>query len=155
MIETPVIIQIERRLTAVIPISIPRSEIRSVMGPALQELMEVVAEQKIPRDGAWFAHHFQIDPEIFDFEVGVPVARAIQPQGRVRPSEWPAMTVARTILHGPYGGLPKAWAEFNAWIESNNYKPGPEVWECYLSGPEVDRDPASFRTELSRPVKTW
>jgi len=64
----------------------------------------------------------------------------------------PATTVARTVFQGPYEGLGAAWGEFDAWIVANGHTPGPDLWECYVAGPESSSDPASWRTELNRPL---
>ena len=67
-------------------------------------------------------------------------------------SEVPAVRVARTVYRGPYEGLGPAWEEFMAWIAGEGHTQGPDLWEVYLSGPESDPDPATYRTELNRPL---
>jgi effector-binding domain-containing protein len=152
MIETPEILESTARRTAVIRLTVPRAEIRHVMGPAMQEVMAAVAAQAIAPAGPMFSYHFRMDPEVFDFEVGVPVAAPVAPAGRVQPGALPATRVARTVYHGPYEALGRAWGEFGAWIEANGHKPRPDLWECYVAGPESSPDPASWRTELNRPL---
>ncbi len=152
MIDTPQITQSTAQLTAVIRLTIPRAEIRNVMGPAISEVMAAVAAQGISPAGPVFSYHFRIDPDTFDFEVGVPVAKPVSPAGRVKPGELPAKKVARTVYHGGYEGLGAAWGEFGAWIAANGHKPGPDLWECYVAGPESSPDPANWRTELNRPL---
>jgi effector-binding domain-containing protein len=93
-----------------------------------------------------------MDPDIFDFEVGVPVAAPISVAGRVKPGHLPAATVARTVYHGGYEGLASAWGEFMAWITAEGHMPAPNLWECYVAGPESSPDPANWRTELNRPL---
>ena len=73
MIDTPQVIQVAPQLTAVIRLTIPRAQIREVMGPGIGELMGRVAAQGIAITGPVFSHHFRMDPEVFDFEIGVPV----------------------------------------------------------------------------------
>ena len=51
----------------------------------------------------------RMDPDTFDFEVGVPVA-------------------------------------------AGGHTPAPDLWECYVAGPESGPDPAAWRTELNRPL---
>jgi effector-binding domain-containing protein len=136
----------------VIRLKIPREEIQQVMGPAIEEVRAAVAAQGLALAGPWFSYHLRMDPEVFDVEVGVPVASPVHPAGRVEPSQLPAATVARTVYHGPYEGLGPAWGEFDGWIEAEGHKPGPNLWEFYGSGPESDPDPASYRTELNRPL---
>ena len=67
--------------------------------------MAAVAAQGIAVCGPWFTHHRRMPSEVFDFEIGVPVATTIAAAGRVKPSQWPALRVARTVYHGPYEGL--------------------------------------------------
>ncbi|MGD8277006.1 MAG: GyrI-like domain-containing protein [Gemmatimonadota bacterium] len=152
MIEAPNVTQTAARLTAVIHVTIPREEIRNVMGPGIGELMTVIADQGIDPAGPWFTHHFGMDPEVFDFEIGVPVAAPVTASGRVRTSDWPAMKVARAVHHGTYEGLGAAWRELDAWIDAQGLTPAPDLWECYVTGPDSNADPASWRTELNRPL---
>lgn len=122
------------------------------MGPAMQEVMDKVAAQGIAFTGPMFSYHFKMDPEVFDFEVGVPVAAPVAPAGRVQPGRLPARKVARTVYHGDYEQPGQAWGEFGAWIVANGHKPGPDLWESYVAGPESGPDPAQWRTELNRPL---
>ncbi|MEX2263077.1 MAG: GyrI-like domain-containing protein [Bryobacteraceae bacterium] len=152
MIDTPQITQSATQLTAVIRLTIPREEIRNVMGPGIGELMATVAAQGIAPTGPVFSYHLRMSPDIFDFEIGVPVTEPVSPAGRVKPGHLPVTTVARTVYHGGYEGLGAAWGEFNSWIAANGYTPGPDLWECYVAGPESNPDPANWRTELNWPL---
>lgn len=152
MLDTPQVTQTAPQQTAVIHLTIPRAEIRNVMGPGIGELMATVAAQGIATAGPWFTHHLRMDPNIFDFEIGVPVTAPVAAAGRVKGGELPATRVARTVYRGPYEGLGAAWGEFDAWIAAEGYKTAPDLWECYVAGPESSPDPASWRTELNRPL---
>ena len=152
MIDAPRVVAVASRPAAVIPFVIPRAEMPKVMGPAIQELLATLASQGIAPAGPVFAHHLRMPQGMFDFEVGVPVSSPVAAAGRVQPGELPSATVARTIYRGPYEGLPSAWGEFMAWIESEGHSPAPDLWEVYLTNPESTPDPADWRTELNRPL---
>ncbi len=152
MIEKPQIVRTAAINTAVIHLVIPRSELRSEMGPAHKELMIALAEQGIALAGPWFTHHLRLVPNIFDFELGVPVTSPCKPLGRVKPSQLPAGTVARIVYQGNYDGIPSAWSQLNTWIKAQNRKHGPNLWENYIIGPEANPDPTTWRTELNRPL---
>ena len=154
MLDEPQIVTTEARHAAVIRLTIPRDEIRTVMGPAMGEVMAAVAAAGLAPTGPMFSHHFRMDPGIFDFEVGVPVASPITASGRVQPGELPAKTVVRTVYHGPYEELGAAWGEFMDWIEAKGLKPAADLWECYVTGPESGPDPATWSTELNRPLSS-
>jgi effector-binding domain-containing protein len=152
VLDTPQITQTEAQQTAIIRLTIPRDEIRNVMGPGIGELMATVAAQRIAPAGPWFTHHLRMDPGTFDFEIGVPVMAPVTATGRVKPGQLPATKVARTVFHGSYEGLGAAWREFDAWIADKGHTPAADLWECYVAGPESNPDPATWRTELNRPL---
>lgn len=152
MIDTPQIVQTAVQPTAIIHITVPRSEIRSVMGPGYGELMATLGAQGIVPAGRWFTHHLRMTPDTFDFELGVPVTAPVAAAGRVTTGQLPAATVARTIYYGPYEGLASAWPQLDAWIVAQGRTPAPSLWETYLTDPSSSPDPATWRTELTRPL---
>ncbi len=152
MIDTPHITQSTAQHTACIHLITPRAQMMQVFGPAIEELVATLSAQGMPPTGSAFAHHFKMSPETFDFEVGFVTAAPITPAGRVKPSLWPATKVARTVYHGPYDGLPAAWGEFDAWMKANGLAQAEDLWEHYVAGPHSSPDPATWRTELYRPL---
>ena len=152
MIDTPQIVQTELVVAAVLRMTVPRAEIKLVMGNGMKELLQTVNDQKVLMAGPIFSHHFTMDAARFDFEIGVPVKSAVRPAGRVRPGSLPAARVARTVYHGDYEGLGAAWGEFEQWLKANGHTPAPDLWEVYLAGPESNPDPSRWRTELNRPL---
>ena len=144
MIDPPQILQTKPQLTAVIPLTIPKDQIREVMGPGITELMSTLAAQGVKPTGTWF--------DSWDFEICVPTNVPVAAAGRVRPSQWPAMKVARAIHHGDYEGLSDSWEEFMGWIEEQGHDPAQDQYQCYVVGPETSDDPADWRTELFKPI---
>jgi effector-binding domain-containing protein len=152
MIETPSLRNVEAQTTAVIRLTIPRSEIQKVMEPAIREVIETLTGQGIAPAGPVFSQHFRLEPEIFDFEVGVPVTKPVAPAGRVVAGRMPACRVAQTVHHGPYEELGAAWGEFMQWLQKEGLARQGMLWERYVTGPETTPDPAGWRTELNVPV---
>ena len=152
MLDTPQIIQTSVQEAATIRLTIPRNEMMKVFGPAVGELLTVLAEQGVEPVGAVFAHHLKMSPDIFDFELGVKVSAPVKPAGRVKPGQLPAAKVARTVYSGPYDGLPAAWGEFVKWMKANDHEQAEDLWEVYSVGPQSSPDPTNWRTELNRPL---
>lgn len=152
MLEKPLITRTTTQALAVLHQTVPRAEIRNVMGPGLAEVRSAAAAQGVAVTGPWLTHHLRMDPDVFDFGICVPVASPITATGRVRPGQWPAGWVARTVYHGSYEGLGAAWGEFLAWMEAEGHTAAKDLWEVYLTGPESTDDPAMWRTQLSRPL---
>ena len=152
MIDAPQITQTAEQNAAVIHLTISREEMPKVFGAAMDELMEAIAVQGVSPAGPVFAHHLKMESGIFDFELGVPVKEPVSAAGRVKPGKLPAATVARTVYHGPYAGLPGAWGQFDAWIKSSGHTQAEDLWERYVDGPHSHPDPSDWRTELNRPL---
>jgi effector-binding domain-containing protein len=152
MLATPQIIETKVQEAAVIRLTIPRSEMMKAFGPAVGELMSVLAAQGVEPVGAVFAHHLKMTPDTFDFELGVKVSAPVTAAGRVQPGQLPGAKVARTVYSGPYEGLPSAWGEFDKWMRANGHAQAENLWELYSVGPQSSPDAANWRTELNRPL---
>ena len=90
MLEKPQIVQSPARQSAIIRLTVPRAEIQNVMGPGLSEILAALVKQGIAPAGPWFNHHLRMVPNIFGFEISVPVPSPIKAVGRVKPGELPA-----------------------------------------------------------------
>ena len=152
MIDTPTIVQTEPLHYAALHVTCALSEMSKIMGPGIAEVVAALKALDVQPVGPWFTHHFHRPVDTFDFEICFPVAEAIEPQGRITPDIWPAMTVARTIYHGNYSGLPHAWPELDQWMKAENHLQGTDFWERYLVNPNDDPDPNEWRTELNWPL---
>jgi effector-binding domain-containing protein len=152
MLDSPEITESPSQPAAVIRITVPRDQIREVMGPGINELRATLAAMGVTPNGPWYTRHLRMDPAVFDFEIGLPVATPVSASGRVQPGELPAARVARTSYRGGYEGLPAAWGELDAWIKDNGHAPERSLWEVYAEGPESGTDPGQWRTELYRPI---
>jgi effector-binding domain-containing protein len=150
--EAPRVVETPPRVAAALHLVIPRSEIRSAMGPGLNEVMAAIKAQGAEPAGPWFTHHRKMDPSMVDFEICVPVTAPMPPHGRVTLLDIPATTAARMIDRGSYEGLSGAWGRLMAWIETEGHTPAPDLFECYVAGPETGIDASQWRTELVRPL---
>ena len=138
---------------AAIHLTIPRNEIQKVMGPTLQELHGVLAAQGVTPSGSWFTHHLEMTPDVFDFEVCLPIAAPVVETGRVVNRAFASRRAARLVYRGGYEGLSKAWGGLMQWIDAQGQTPAPDLFECYAAGPETGAPPAAWRTELTRPLR--
>jgi effector-binding domain-containing protein len=150
VIESLRVIKTTAQLTALIPILVSRDDIRKAMGPGLAELKAAVAAQNVAVTGPWFTHHLRNPGEVFDFEICLPVATPVAPANRMKPGQWPAMSMVQTTYHGGYEGLGSAWGEFIGMIKAAGHKNAEGLYESYAVGPEMSADPAAWRTVLSK-----
>jgi effector-binding domain-containing protein len=135
MIDPPTIVKTAATRAAIVHLTIPKAAIQKEMGPGIAEVRAALAAQDIEATGPWFTRHYKMDPEVWDFDIGVPVAKPVAPTGRVQDGELPAATVARTIYHGGYEGLAGAWPKLDAWIAEQGRTGAASLWETYLVDP--------------------
>jgi effector-binding domain-containing protein len=154
MLKTPELIDVTPQTTAVIRLRIRREECRQHWEPAIKELFSVLGSQGIAPAGPVFDHHFSMPEDHFDFEIGVPTSKPVRPSGRVIASERPAFRAVKAVLEGDYEQFPEAWPEFMKWIDDQGIDTAADFWQIFAKGPESDPDPASWRTELIRAVKS-
>ena len=69
MLATPEIIQTNAQAAAVIRLTIPRSEMMKVFGPAVGDLMTTLAAQGVEPVGAVFAHHLKMNSGHLRFRI--------------------------------------------------------------------------------------
>ena len=154
MIDAPTITQASAQPTAVVHLTIPKDAIQREMGPAREEVMRTLAEQGATPSGPWFSRHFRMDPAVWDFEVGVPVAAPIAATGRVvelarcPPAAWRARTTAVATRDSVPDG-----ASSTPGSATRDCGTEGSLWESYAAGPESGAEPAGWRTELSRPLR--
>jgi len=148
MISPPEVETTTEITTAVILLVIPREEMAKYMDPAIKEILATVVGQGIALTGPCVAFHHRRPTDTFDFELGFPVARPIEPTGRVVNSVLPAVKVVRTLYRGSYDGLPQAWQALHVWVGENGLASDGRFWESYLNNPAQVADPNDYETEL-------
>jgi effector-binding domain-containing protein len=48
--------------------------------------------------------------------------------------------------------MEKTYAELQEWMAEQGLRPATLMWECYLSDPRAEPDPAAWRTEIFWPL---
>jgi len=145
----PEVITTQALHTAVIHLVIPGRDMPRYMDPAIQEIMKALKDQGVQPTGPMFSYHHRRPSDTFDFELGFPVVKAIKPMGRVVSGTLPAEKVVRSVYHGPYEELGRAWGELQAWVREQKIAESGRFWECYLDNPAEVEDPKDYRTELN------
>ena len=116
MITEPLIAHKPERRTATIHLVVPPMDMPKYMDPAIQEVLQVLAEQGVKPMGPLFSYHHRRPADTFEFEIGFAVNGEVKPQGRVKPSTLPASRVVSSLYTGPYEGLGGAWGELERWV---------------------------------------
>lgn len=149
MITPPKLTTSTEQATASIHLVIPAMEMGRYMDPAIDEIIKVITKQGVSITGPMFSYHHRRPSDTFEFEIGFPVSKAVEEEGRVKNSSLPAVKVARTVYQGPYEQLGKAWGELQSWVRERKLAESGRFYECYLNNPDEVKDPREYRTELN------
>ena len=98
--------------------------------------------------GPPFGLYREFDPDRVVCDAGTAVEVVPPETGRVKVIELPGGRVARALHTGPYEQLAISYAELSRWIEAQGERPGPTMWEVYLTDPETEPDPDRWQTEI-------
>jgi effector-binding domain-containing protein len=101
--------------------------------------------------GAPFARYLSFGDRI-RAEIGFPVMRPAPDIGRVVPGRLPGGRVASIVHVGSYDGLEQTYGLLTRWLAELGLQATGPLWEVYWSDPEVETDPATWRTEIFAPV---
>lgn len=143
---------IESQTAAVVRGTVPMSELSAFFERAFHAVMAAAAAQEVEITGPPFGYYPSEPTETVEVAAGFPTARALEPVDEVVPLELPAGTAAVTVHTGPFDTLAETYAQLEAWMQEEGRHPVGPMWERYLSDPETEPDPATWRTEIVWPV---
>jgi effector-binding domain-containing protein len=138
----------------------PMGELPGVLPKLWKEVLAWLGKERVAPAGAPLLRYLVIDmPKRIEIEVGVPVAKALKGNGRVRPGVLPAGRYVVLTHGGPYDGMVQANADLQAWAKKRGIrwqvrrtKLG-SAWagraEFFLKDPGNEQDPRKFETEIA------
>lgn len=85
-------------------------------------------------------------------EAGFAVSDHVEASGDAHRLLLPGGRAVRAMHVGPYDTMPRTYADLHAWMARQGLRPAATMWECYLSDPVTEPDPATWRTLIVWPV---
>jgi len=139
--------------TAVVHITTEPKGIGQAMGEALPKAFAAIARSGGHPVGPPFTKYTTYSETSVEFEAGVPVDTPFAGAGDVVPGELGGCEAAVAMHLGPYDTIGTTYRALQAWIEGQGRRPSTVMWERYLSNPDTEPDPATWRTEVVWPVE--
>ena len=155
----PIIDERPERHTAGIRLKAPIRDFKKIIPPTLTEVLGWVREHGVQTGDPPFMRLYVIDMDgEMDLELGVPVARPIQPDGRITPGVLPAGRYASLIYTGRDRGYAgnsvlirwgqKQGLEWDHWDD-----PAGDAFACryesFLTDPAEEPDHKKWKTEVA------
>lgn len=147
------IIERDEQPTAAVRERVPISELPAFFARAYHRTMTALQAQGVHPTGPPFAkYHGAPTDGAADVEAGFPVSAPVTPEDGVVAGALPGGKVVEAVHVGPYDTMEKTYHEMMKWIGERKLTPGDVMWETYLSDPQSEPDPATWRTQIFWPV---
>ena len=149
-----VVLQVADVPTVVVSVvDYPMDDMSALFDQAFTALFPALAAAGITPVAPPFSLHHRMPTETGDFEVGIPVDKAltepIDVDGvRIEASSLPGGDIATLSHLGSYEALGEAWGGLMAAVIADGREPAFPFWEVYVTEPTPDLDPATLQTDL-------
>ncbi|WP_431245555.1 GyrI-like domain-containing protein [Leifsonia xyli] len=138
--------------TAVLRARIPLNELQGFFSRAFPAAAAALQAQGRYPAGPPFGKYYGMPTDTVDVEAGFPASGPIAAEGGIVPGTLPAGRVVEATHVGPYDTIHETYAAVQRFFADNGLTPGDVMWECYLSDPERQPDPSTWRTQICWPV---
>jgi effector-binding domain-containing protein len=139
--------------TAVVRATVTITDVGAWIGQAFDAAAGACAAQGVEMAGMPFGRFHAEGGGRFEAEAGFPVVSPIEAAGEVVPSQLPGGPVVVTVHVGPYDQVEPAYLAAATWVAEQGGTLDGDAWEVYLSDPDAEPDPATWRTEVVQPYQ--
>jgi effector-binding domain-containing protein len=147
------IIQRDEQPTAAVRERVPVSELPQFFDRVYHQTMAALQAQGLHPTGPPFAKYYGVPTDSADVEAGFPASGPVTATDGVVAGTLPGGSVVEAMHVGPYDTMEKTYHEMVAWIAQKGLTPSDVMWETYLSDPQQEPDPATWRTQIFWPVR--
>lgn len=140
------------RCTAVVRAELPVAELPAWLVGVFRTVRDYLARAGVDPAGPPFARLAFLGT-VVAAEAGFPVPHEVPGDDLVEPSTLPDGPAAVTTHMGRYEDVDKAYLACLGWLDSRNLAPAGPHWEVYHTDPDVEPDPARWRTDVVVPYR--
>lgn len=102
--------------------------------------------------GPPFALYPEVPTDTVVVEAGFPVSARSEPSAPAHRLVLPGGRAVQVVHVGPYEALAQTYATLESWMAEHDLVGATQMWECYLSDPQAEPDPATWRTLVVWPL---
>jgi effector-binding domain-containing protein len=137
---------------AIVRVTAPVAQLPAEIGGALREVAERMSAAGVALAGPPFTRYPALGSGTVTAECGFPVLRPAPAVGRVEPSRLPGGRAASIVHLGPYETLDLTYAQLQQVLDASALHAAGPMWEVYWTDPEMEPEPARWRTEIIVPL---
>ena len=145
-------IELEPRTLLGVHETVKMADLTEYFGRAFGASAAELARQGLAPAGPPLAVYHGMPTDTVDVTAGFPVAGPVHATADVVVTDLPDGAAISSVYTGPYDGMTRTYDEIAAWLQANNLTTRADMWEEYLSGPDSDPDPATWKTRIVFPL---
>lgn len=146
------IVELEAQETVAVRGDVALADLPAFFARAYREAAEAASAAGVRIVGPPFGFYPQMPTETVVVEAGFPVSSPVEPRGNAHPLVLPGGRAVRAIHVGPYETMEQTYKDLELWMQQHAVRPAIGMWERYLSDPQAEPDPATWRTEIIWPL---
>lgn len=146
------VVDVVEQPTAGVRGSVPMAELSEFFARAFHDTTAALEAQGVHPVGPPYGRYRGAPGAVVDVEAGFPVAAPVAATGTVVPGRLPGGRAVQTVHVGPYDTMARTYAEIEAFVADHDLARSATVWETYLSDPDTEPDPATWRTRITWPL---
>jgi AraC family transcriptional regulator len=145
------IVTLQAQPTMTIRTTTTMQGIQATLGDVLPAVWGYLQAKGVHPVGPPFVRYFGVEGQI-DLEGGLPVASAVEGEGRIRASELPGGEALSALHIGSYDRMRETYQAMEAWMREHGVRSGGAPWEVYLTDPGEVQDPSQWKTQIVWPI---
>ena len=148
----PEIVELQQQEAVAVRGDCPMVELPAFFDRAFHQAAEAATKAGVAIVGPPFGYYPRMPAATVVVEAGFPVSAPVADTSGAHRLVLPGGRAAQVVHVGSFATLEQTYAELQAWMIERGLEPGPAVWECYLSDPASEPDPAGWRTLVIWPL---
>jgi effector-binding domain-containing protein len=149
---TPEIVELEPQEAIAVRGEVGIAELAQFFERAFTEAAQAAGATGVEIVGPPFGFYPEMPTDSVVVEAGFPVSAPGGAHGDAHGLVLPGGRAVVAMHVGPYETLEQTYAELQSWMSEHGLEPAAGMWECYLSDPEIEPDPARWQTRIVCPI---
>lgn len=116
--------------------------------PLIFQVVDWVKKHQLREAGSPFFRYLSMNNGVMDVEVGIPLDKLPQGDGKVIAGSFPAGKYLTARHTGPYHELPKSHMSMDSYANAHGLKGGTRA-EFYVTHPDEEKDQSKWITDLA------
>lgn len=149
---TPEIVDLEPQEAVAVRGEVAVADLGGFFERAFGQAAAAAASAGAEITGPPFGLYPEVPSDTVVVEAGFPVSAPVEPSEPAHHLVLPGGRAVQVVHVGPYDALEQTYAALESWLAEHDLVGATEMWECYLSDPEAEPDPATWRTLVVWPL---